>query len=417
MARVLFGLSGSIAAYKALDVIRGLRRFGIEVVPILTKGAEAFVTPLSVGCLAETEAFTDSEAMSRMPHITLGRGADLLVICPASADTIAKCRWGTTDTLLTATWSAFAGPKLLVPAMHTEMYANPANQENLAWLKAHGAQILGPVSGDLACGDTGLGRMADPALVIATIRLMVNGIAASQVGEKCFASTVSGVNGIQRAKPFENSFLCSAEPNTSVARKRILITAGGTREAIDAVRYIGNHSSGQLGHALARLAAFSGADVTLITTVPLPYQVPGVSEIRVTTTAEMSAAVGQSVGAHDVVIMAAAVADFTVDKAPQKIKRDKAISLTLQPTVDILKTMPRHPGLRVIGFCLEDGDAVAVGRAKMQAKGTDVMVCNTSASFGADQRTVTILEGSDKEPEKVTGSVDDIARAILFAIS
>jgi phosphopantothenoylcysteine decarboxylase/phosphopantothenate--cysteine ligase len=131
----------------------------------------------------------------------------------------------------------------------------------------------------------------------------------------------------------------------------------------------------------------------------------------------MSAAVGQSVGAHDVVIMAAAVADFTVDKAPQKIKRDKAISLTLQPTVDILKTMPRHPGLRVIGFCLEDGDAVAVGRAKMQAKGTDVMVCNTSASFGADQRTVTILEGSDKEPEKVTGSVDDIARAILFAIS
>ena len=396
MPRVLFGLSGSIAAYKALEIIRGLRRFGVEVVPILTKAAEAFVTPLSVSVLAEHEVFTDAEAMARMPHITLGRDADLLVICPASADTIAKCRWGTTDTLLTATWSAFVGPKLLVPAMHTEMYRNPATQENLAWLKAHGAQVLGPVSGDLACGDTGLGRMADPELVVSIINA-------------CLA------NGIQRAKPFENNFSCSALPNRfgQLSQKKILITAGGTREAIDTVRYIGNHSSGQLGHALARLAAFSGAEVTLITSVPLPYQVPGVSEIRVTTTAEMSAAVGQSVGAHDVVIMAAAVADFTVDVAPQKIKRDKTLSLDLHPTIDILKTMPRHEGLRVIGFCLEDGDVVSVGQAKMASKNTDVMVCNTSASFGADQRTVTILDRTGNEPEMVAGSVDDIARAVL----
>jgi phosphopantothenoylcysteine decarboxylase/phosphopantothenate--cysteine ligase len=142
-----------------------------------------------------------------------------------------------------------------------------------------------------------------------------------------------------------------------------------------------------------------------------------VTEIVVTTTAEMAAAVTHAVPDKDCVIMAAAVADFTVDKAPQKIKRDKVMSLTLQPTVDILKTMPRHAGLRVIGFCLEDGDVLGVGRAKMQAKGTDVMVCNTSASFGATQRSVTILEGSDKEPEKVTGSVDDIARAVLERVS
>ena len=403
MPRVLFGLSGSIAAYKALEIIRGLRRFGVEVVPILTKAAEAFVTPLSVSVLAEHEVFTDAESMARMSHITLGRGADLLVICPASADTIAKCRWGTTDSLLTATWSAFAGPKLLVPAMHTEMYANPANQENLAWLKAHGAQVLGPVSGDLACGDTGLGRMVDPELVVSAILSVL----------------AEGANGIQRAKPFEDSLICSAKPNISrrLSQKKILITAGGTRESIDTVRYIGNHSSGQLGHALARLAAFYCAEVTLITTVPLSYHVPGVTEIVVTTTAEMAAAVTHAVPDKDCVIMAAAVADFTVDKAPQKIKRDKVMSLTLQPTVDILKTMPRHAGLRVIGFCLEDGDVVGVGRAKMQSKGTDVMVCNTSASFGADQRTVTILEGSDKEPEKVTGSVDDIARAVLERVS
>jgi phosphopantothenoylcysteine decarboxylase/phosphopantothenate--cysteine ligase len=403
MPRVLFGLSGSIAAYKALEIIRGLRRFGVDVVPILTKAAEAFVTPLSVSVLAEHEVFTDAESMARMSHITLGRGADLLVICPASADTIAKCRWGTTDSLLTATWSAFAGPKLLVPAMHTEMYANPANQENLAWLKAHGAQVLGPISGELACGDTGLGRMVDPELVVSAILSVL----------------AEGANGIQRAKPFEDSLICSAKPNISrrLSQKKIIITAGGTREAIDEVRYIGNHSSGQLGHALARLAAFYGAEVTLITTVPLSYRVPGVTEIVVTTTAEMAAAVTHAVPDKDCVIMAAAVADFTVDKAPQKIKRDKGISLTLQPTVDILKTMPRHAGLRVMGFCLEDGDAVGVGRAKMQAKGTDVMVCNTSASFGATQRSVTILEGSDKEPEKVTGSVDDIARAVLERVS
>ena len=382
MHRVLFGLSGSIAAYKALEIIRGLRRFGVEVVPVLTKAAEAFVTPLAVSVLAEHEVFTDADAMARMPHITLGRGADLLVICPASADTIAKCRWGTTDTLLTATWSAFSGPKLLVPAMHTEMYANPANQENLAWLKAHGAQVLGPVSGDLACGDTGMGRMVDPELVVSAILSVL----------------AEGANRIQSRR---------------LSQKKILITAGGTREAIDPVRYIGNHSSGQLGHALARFAAFSGAEVTLITTVSLPYQVPGVSEITVTTTAEMAAAVTHAVPDTDCVIMAAAVADFTVDVAPQKIKRDKALSLTLQPTGDILKTMPRHAGLRVIGFCLEDGDAVVVGRAKMQAKGADVMVCNTSASFGAAQRSVTILEGADREPETMTGSVEDIARAVL----
>jgi len=397
MARVLFGLSGSIAAYKALDVIRGLRRFGVEVVPILTKGAEAFVTPLSVGVLAENEAFTDSEAMSRMPHITLGRGADLLVICPASADTIAKCRWGTTDTLLTATWSAFAGPKLLVPAMHTEMYHNPANQENLQWLMSHGVQVLGPVSGDLACGDIGLGRMVDPALVVSII------------------TTLLAPSPLDPLPEGEGKPRFSAKSNglRHLSQKKILITAGGTRESIDAVRYIGNHSSGQLGHALARLSAFSGAAVTLITTVPLPYQVPGVSEIRVTSTAEMFAAVSQSVGAHDVVIMAAAVADFTVDAAPQKIKRDKTLSLDLHPTVDILKTMPRHDGLRMIGFCLEDGDVVSVGQAKMQAKNTDVMVCNTSASFGADQRTVTILDRSGRDPEQVVGSVDEIAMAVL----
>jgi phosphopantothenoylcysteine decarboxylase / phosphopantothenate---cysteine ligase len=400
MARVLFGLSGSIAAYKTLEIIRGLRRFGVDVVPILTKAAESFVTPLSVSVLAEHEAFTESDAMSRMPHITLGRGADLLVLCPASADTIAKCRWGTTDTLLTATWSAFAGPKLIVPSMHTEMYQNPANQENLAWLKAHGAKVLGPVSGDLACGDTGLGRMVDPSLVIATIMSMLNGIHPS--------ATLR-----DHLHPFENSVLCSAEPNTGFAQKRILITAGGTREAIDSVRYIGNHSSGQLGHALARLAAFAGAEVSLVTTVPLPYDIPGVTEIAVLSTADMAAAVAEIVPTVDTVIMAAAVADFTMDAAPQKIKRDTGLSLDLQPTADILKTMPRHDGLRVIGFCLEDGDVVAVGRAKMQAKNTDVMVCNTSASFGADQRTVTILECADHVPETVSGTVDDVARAIL----
>jgi phosphopantothenoylcysteine decarboxylase/phosphopantothenate--cysteine ligase len=381
MPRVLFGISGSIAAYKALEVIRGLRRLGVTVIPLMSKGAEAFVTPLSVSVLAEHEVFTDHDAMSRMPHITLGREADLLVICPASADTLAKCRWGTTDTLLTATWSAFAGPKLVFPAMHTAMYQNPATQENLTWLQTHGAHVFGPVSGDLACGDRGLGRMVDPALALSTIT-------------HCLALEKNSAKSL------------------ALADHNILITAGGTRESLDAVRYIGNRSSGQLGHALARIASFHGAKVCLITTVPLPYEIPGVTEIHVQSTADMAAAVTREIPQMDTLIMAAAVADFTTTPNPSKIKREGPLSLDLQPTIDILQTTPRHKGLKVIGFCLEDGDMQQVGEAKMQRKNTDVMVCNNAASFGAAIRSVMILE-KEQPPKTITGDVDSIAKAIL----
>lgn len=377
------GICGSIAAYKALDVIRGLRAFGVDIVPIMTKAAEAFVTPLAVGTLAETEPFTESSALSLMPHIALARRADLMILCPASADTIAKCRMGSTDTLLTATWSAFAGPKLVVPAMHTQMYLNPATQENLAWLSGHGVRVLGPVSGALACGDQGLGRMVAPDLIVSAVMAML--------GE---------------------------DPNvrTWFSGKKMVITAGGTREALDPVRYLGNRSSGQMGHALAALAAFYGAHVTLISTVGVCDDIPGVSVISVDTVLEMGIAMDAAVGDADVLVMAAAVSDFTLTPADTKIKRGDTLTVSLQPTVDLLATVKRPPGLRVVGFCLEDHDLVGVGKAKMAAKHTDVMVCNRSDVFGAAHREVTILTASGGHTH-VQGSVSDVAQAILAHIA
>jgi phosphopantothenoylcysteine decarboxylase / phosphopantothenate---cysteine ligase len=349
--RVVLGVSGGIAAYKAVEICRRLVDAGAHVMPVLTGGATRFVAPLTFTALASEPARTSLfDGPEPIPHTRLGQTCDLVVVAPATARVIGHYAAGISNDLLTATLLATRAPVLLAPAMHTEMWEHPAVQDNLSVLRRRGVHIVEPESGRLAGGDVGAGRLADPARI------------------------VEAAAAVLRAPPGD------------LSGRRVLVTAGGTREAIDPVRFIGNRSSGKMGYALSEAAARRGAVVTLVTTVdrPVPPGVPDV--VRVESAAEMADAVLERFGAVDVVVMAAAVADFRPkEQAEEKIKKAGGPpEIVLEPTVDILAELGNRKSTQyLVGFAAETERLVEQAAAKMAAKRVDLMVANDVSAPGS----------------------------------
>jgi phosphopantothenoylcysteine decarboxylase/phosphopantothenate--cysteine ligase len=387
--RVVLGVSGGIAAYKAIEVCRLLVEAGAVVRPVLTPGALHFVTATTFSALASEPARTSLwDGPEPSPHTTLGREADLVVVAPATARLLAAYAVGLSDDLLVATLLATRAPVVLCPAMHTEMWEQPAVQANVVALRQRGAHLVGPAVGALAGGDVGLGRLAEPAEIVAACASVLDG----------------GRSG-------------------DLAGLRVLVTAGGTREPVDAVRFLGNRSSGKQGHALADEAVARGAEVVLVTAADRPAAA-GVEVVRVDTAAEMEAAVLARSDDADVVLMAAAVADFRPrTPAPAKLRRAEGLTeLALEPTPDVLAalTARRRPGQTLVGFAAEWGDPRPGAAAKLRDKGLDLVVANDVSAPGAgfehDTNTVTVLSTSGID---LDGGPDDkraIARAVLDAV-
>jgi len=383
--RIVLGVSGGIAAYKAVEVCRRLVDEGAHVIPVLSEGALRFVGRTTFDALGSEKAHTslwDDE--HPIPHTHLGQTADLVLVAPATARVIGTYAAGISDDLLTNILLATRAPVILCPAMHTEMWEHPAVQDNLRTLQARGVHVVAPESGRLAGGDVGAGRLAEPAAILATVERVL------------------------------------AEPD--LAGLRVLVTAGGTREPIDPVRFLSNRSSGKQGHALAGVAAQRGAKVTLVTTTDRPVG-PGIEIVRVQTAAEMEHAVLSRSDACDVVVMAAAVADFRpVGAAGRKIKKDAGVpEIVLEPTTDILAALGsrKHPGQTVVGFAAETDDVVANARGKLDRKGADLIVANDvsapDAGFEHDTNAVVIVSPSATIPVALRDK-RAIAHAVLDAV-
>jgi phosphopantothenoylcysteine decarboxylase/phosphopantothenate--cysteine ligase len=375
MARVLLGVTGGIAAYKACEVCRLLVRAGHEVTPILTPGAERFVSALTFEALARREAPHEV-----YPHLVRG---DLLVIAPLSANTLAKLAHGLADNVLTELALAFRGPVLAAPAMNVRMWEHPATRENVELLRSRGVELVGPGEGELAEGESGPGRMSEPAEIVARC-------------EELLGHT------------------------RSLAGRLVVVTAGGTREPLDTVRYLGNRSSGRMGVAVAAEARRRGAEVTLLAAnlaVPVP---DGIEVVQAPTAAALEREALARAGA-DLVVMAAAVADYRPAEAlAAKRRKDGAPwELTLEPTSDILAELGRRrrDGQVLVGFAADEGEAgLEAARAKRERKGVNLLVFNdvsrSDIGFEAEDNEVTLIR-EDGERRVSRRSKEECAVAIL----
>ena len=384
---IVVGVTGGIAAYKAVDLCRRLVDAGAHVVPVMTESAERFIGRTTLSALSSEPVQTNLwEEASPIPHTKLGQRADLIIVAPATAHVIAAYAAGLSTDLLTNTLLATRAPVIVCPAMHTEMWEHLSVQDNLAVLRRRGVVIVEPDEGRLAGGDVGKGRLASPERIVAA--------AERVLGPADFVGV------------------------------RVVVTAGGTREPIDAVRVIANRSSGKQGYAIAAEAASRGAAVTLISTVDLPTPAD-VELVAVETAAEMGAAVIAAAGSADVVVMAAAVADFRPAHAvDNKIKKDAgAFDLTLESTTDILAGLGERKtaGQTLVGFAAETDDLVANAEAKMRRKNLDLVVANDVSAAGVgfqhDTNAVCLLR---PDTAMVTISLTDkrsVARAVLDAIA
>lgn len=384
--RILLGVTGSIACYKAADLASNLTQFGAHVDVILTSAASQFVSPLTFQSVTGRRAYVEKDlwgAEGHVLHVNLGREADLIVIAPATANTLAKLATGQSDNLLTLAVSASTAPLLLAPAMDGGMYEHPSTQANLKTLRDRGVIIVGPQQGHLASGLNALGRMAEPMELIGHIR--------KALGRK------GPLNG-----------------------RKVIVTAGGTQEAIDPVRAITNRSSGKQGYALAQAAVDLGAGVALIS-APTSLAAPVGSQLtKVTSAAEMSAAVTSLAGKADVLLMAAAVSDFRPEHvSSQKIKRAAgALEITLIPNPDILLQLDAHsrPKL-VVGFAAESSDLLTNAQEKLKAKHLDLIVANDisaeDAGFEVDTNRVVLIDKSGKQEELPLMSKEEVAQLIL----
>lgn len=493
-SRVVLGVTGSVAAFKAIEIIRRLLEHGVEVFPVITPEAGNFVTPLSFSALGANQAQTELFGGPLVsPHTELGQKADLILVAPASANVLAKLANGLSDDLLSATLLATRAPVVVAPAMHTEMWEHPAVQKNVAELRDRGVAFVGPVSGPLAGGDEGSGRMAEPSAIVekvltvlgtpprvdepdtpAELRDAPHEVESSDdqnpsvfgvipIPEEVVHIAETSAND-QPGAPFvvpatqvdEAIFEVSpAEPTASVAQApsgeveveaeaegegesskarataavtqsrfapdmagvRMLVTAGGTREPIDPVRFIGNRSSGKQGHAIAKVAHQRGADVILVTTAAGDETLPkGIKVAAVETSQQMTDAVMARGHDADIVIMAAAVADFRPLKvADAKIKKDEGTPrVMLEPTVDILATLARRrrtePPQVLVGFAAETAQSdrevlLELGRKKLSSKGVDLLVANDvstpGAGFEGDTNSVLIFR-TKGEPVEVS---------------
>jgi phosphopantothenoylcysteine decarboxylase/phosphopantothenate--cysteine ligase len=372
---VLLGVTGGIAAYKAAFLARSLMSAGADVSAILTDAATRFIGSDTFAGLTGNPAYTSVwDAPGEVLHVRLAHDTDLLVIAPATANTIAKLAHGLADDLLSAVALEYQGPVVLAPAMHEGMWQASATQHNIGVLRERGVRIVGPTEGDLAHGDTGWGRMAEPSDIAA--------VALEAVAEPQTGTTT---------RTFD-----------ALAGRHVVITAGPTHEPIDPVRFLGNRSSGKMGVALASEALSRRARVTLILGPGTVRPPVGVDAVEVETAEQMRVATIERAGTADVVVMAAAVADFRPKvAADRKLKKEQGVpELVLEPTPDILAELAssRRPGQLLVGFAAETDDVEAHGRSKLRHKGLDLLVANAvgraGTGFGADTNDAAILSAA-----------------------
>ncbi len=394
---VLLGVTGGIAAYKAAELLRGLQKAGMEVRVIMTRAATKFITPMTFEALSthpvRLDDISEMRADSRITHVEDSQDADIMVIAPATANTLAKMANGIGDNLLTAMCLAFAKTVVVAPAMNSNMWEHPATQSNVDLLRDRGVFVVEPDAGELACGDYGSGRMAEPDSIVAEVKLRLQ---------------------VQRKRDLRGL--------------RVVITAGGTREPIDAVRFIGNRSSGKMGFALARAAFDRGATVEIIeANVDMPA-VPGVRQTETPTADEMHAEVMKRLPDTDILIMAAAVADYRVADGPAGGKIGKGRdewAIGLEATTDILcDVAAHHKGQFLVGFAAEYGlEGLERARGKMERKHLDMIVFNdisrTDIGFDSDFNEVRILTPDsevlvEKAPKETIAEIvlDNIAQAV-----
>jgi phosphopantothenoylcysteine decarboxylase / phosphopantothenate---cysteine ligase len=415
--RVLLIVTGGIAAYKALELVRLLKRQGISVRAVMTQSATEFVTPLSMGVMTEDQVYGDMFDLKEereIGHIQLSRQADLIVICPATANILAKMAAGISDDLATTILLATDKPVLAVPAMNVRMWNHPATQRNLKQLREDGISVMDPDEGAMACGEFGPGRLPEPPDVAARICAMLN--------HSFDSALTSGRAPTTIPKALEAQPDFAEEVHRPLFGKRVLVTAGPTYEAIDPVRYIANRSSGRQGFAIAQAAAEMGAEVTLVAGPVHLVTPPGVIRIDVETALEMQAEVENALPA-DVAILVAAVADWrAADVTQQKIKKDgKAIPLlALTENPDILATLAKHeerPKL-LIGFAAETEKIVEHAQAKLAKKGCDWIVANDVSGdvMGGENNAFHVVtkDGVESWPE---APKDVIARKLMEKVA
>ncbi|WP_405010355.1 bifunctional phosphopantothenoylcysteine decarboxylase/phosphopantothenate--cysteine ligase CoaBC [Kitasatospora sp. NBC_01539] len=392
--RVVLGVSGGIAAYKACELLRRFTESGHQVTVVPTAAALHFVGEATWAALSGRPAATETwESVHEVPHVRIGQQADLVVVAPATADLLAKAAHGLADDLLTNTLLTARCPVVLAPAMHTEMWEHPATRENVATLRRRGTVVVEPAVGRLTGADTGKGRLPDPGAIFeACRRVLARGTAAQDL-----------------------------------AGRHVVVSAGGTREPLDPVRFLGNRSSGKQGYALAATAAARGARVTLLAAnVELPDPA-GVDVVRVSTALELREAARRAVADADAVVMAAAVADFRpAEYATGKIKKVDGVDpapVVLVRNPDILAELSARrarPGQVVVGFAAETDDVLANGRAKLARKGCDLLVVNEvgdGKAFGRDTNAATVLAADGGETVVPDGPKEALADAVWDAVA
>ena len=389
MAKITLGVTGGIGAYKAVEVVRGLQKAGHEVVVVMTRSATEFVGPLTFEAISKHRVVTgqfDPGANADIEHIALASSSDLLLVTPATANIIGKFAAGIADDFLSSVYLATTSPVLIAPAMNSNMWDHAAVQRNLETLRARGVGVVEPGEGFLACGWMGKGRLAEPEAIVAAAEAVLR-------------------------------------PSRTLSGKRVLVTGGPTFEDIDPVRFLGNRSSGKMGYAVAEEAARRGAEVTLVSG-PTTLSAPGgVERIRVRTAAEMREAVVSRMAGTDLVVMAAAVADYAPVKAAGKIPKDgDELVLRMARTPDILAELGSRRaagewrGTALVGFAAETSEVVARARDKRRRKQVDLIVANDVSGedrgFDSDRNAVTLV-AADEEVEVPLRSKAEVAVAIL----
>jgi len=392
--RIILGVTGGVAAYKAAFLASWLTQAGARIDVVMTQAATRFVTPLTFQAVARRDVYTDLFELEpgpdagevRIPHIALAKEADLLLIAPASANTLSKLAHGLADNLLTNIALATPAPLLIAPAMESDMWVHPATQANVGILRERGVILVGPASGHLASGAEGMGRMSEPEEILEMARVVL------------------GRKG-------------------DLAGRRVVVSAGGTREAIDPVRFISNHSSGKMGYALALAARDRGAQVTLVTAPTCLPDVVGATTIHVTSANHMRDAILAAIDGADALIMAAAVADYRpIEISTQKIKKtEHQLRLHLTRTPDILAEVAQSrasgAGPRImVGFAAETEDLLVNAREKLHRKRLDLIAANdvgaTDAGFSVDTNRVTLISADGKIEALPLMSKDEVAHAI-----
>ena len=386
--KIVLGVTGGIAVYKAVDLVSRLRKAGCEVRVVMTEHAQQFVTPLTFkeisGNAVATSMWNGNQEFN-VEHIALANWADAFLVAPATANILAKMAYGLADDLLSTTLLASQAPIVVCPAMNTGMYQNPATQENIAKLQERGVTVMPPAVGHLACGTSGAGRLPEPQQIVEFMSAF-------------FAGREGDLRGL-----------------------RVLVTAAGTREPIDPVRYVGNRSSGKMGYAVAQMAAERGADVLLISGPSALAVPPNVRVVKVETTNEMLDACLAAYGNVDIVIKAAAVADYRPrDVADQKIKKktDDALTVVMDKNPDILKTLGAKKEQQVlVGFAAETQNLLANAREKVVKKNLDMIVANdvtaAGAGFNSDTNIVKFLFANGEVRELEQMPKVDVANKIL----